>query len=373
VVGRAPVEHRLPAHAALDRRRRTHGVNEETSTAAGEPAMRVATIPFSDPYVDAVLPSGTVRVGPGTLPSPWLDGEYLAAHAGEVDVVHLHSGFGHLSPVQLECWAETVRRLGIPLVVTVHRLREPTAPDRARHDAHLAALLADAEVVLTLTPGAADVITDRFGRTPIVVAHPSIAVPVPGLGDERGQVGLVLGSASCALPDPERLVRAALSGAVSGGGRLRVLVEPGASPPAVRELAAEDELELLEVCRGGEGWAAELQQLHVAVLAERCGGHSRDLEICRDVGTRVVVPSCGWFTEQWSDVVTYGDDEDGELDDVSLTAAVAAALTRPSPRPADRAWREEQRAAVQRVHAQVYAQVAGDRVLSSSGAPVEQQ
>jgi hypothetical protein len=31
------------------------------------------------------------------------------------------------------------------------------------------------------------------------------------------------------------------------------------------------------------------------------------------------------------------------------------------PRPADRAWREEQRAAVRQVHADVYAQVAADR------------
>jgi hypothetical protein len=59
--------------------------------------------------------------------------------------------------------------------------------------------------------------------------------------------------------------------------------------------------------------------------------------------------------------VTYGHDDDGGLDPVSLSGAVAAALTRPMPRPADRGWRTEQRAAVQRVHAEVYAQVAADR------------
>jgi hypothetical protein len=337
-------------------------VTEETPTAPGGPGLRVATIPFADPYVDAVLPPGTVRIGPPGAPSAWLDGEYLAAHTGDLDVLHLHAGFGHLAAADLECWAETVRRVGVPLVVTVHQLRGPAQGTPGRYDAQLAAVLADAEVVLTLTPGAADEIADRFGRTAIVVAHPSLAVPVPGLGGERGLVGLVLGPPSSALPDPRRLVRGALSAAVSGGGRLRVLVEPGADVPAVRQLAAAHEVELLEVCRGGEGWAAELQQLHVAVLPERCGAHSRDLEICRDVGTRVVAPGCGWFTEQWSDVVAYGDDEDGGFDAVSLTAAVAAALTRPEPRPADRAWREEQQAAVQRVHAQVYAQVAGDRV-----------
>lgn len=322
----------------------------------------MATIPFADPYVDAVLPQGVVHVGPAGEPSPWLDQAYLADHGADIDVLHLHAGVGHLAPAELECWAETVRRLGVPLVVTVHQLRDPDQPSRERYDAHLEAMLATAEVVLTLTPGAADEIADRFGRTAIVVAHPSVAAADPELGAERGLVGLRLGPASFAVPEPLALVRAALSGAVSGGGRLRVLVaaeNEQALDPAVRGLADRGELELV-VHAAGE-WPAQLQQLHVAVLPERCGTHSADLEICRDVGTRVVAPSCGWFADQWSEVVTYGNDEYGGLDPVSLTVAVGAALTRPMPRPADRAWRTEQREAVRRVHAEVYAQVAADR------------
>ena len=143
---------------------------------------RVATIPYADAYVDAVLPPDALRVGPDTEPSPWLDTEYLAAHHGDVDVVHLHGGHGHLGAAELEQWCETVRRLGVPLVVTVHRLHDPDPAARARHDAHLEALLATAEVVFTLTPGAADEIAERFGRTAIVVAHPSLAAHDPDLG-----------------------------------------------------------------------------------------------------------------------------------------------------------------------------------------------
>ena len=324
------------------------------------PPVRVATLPAAAPYVDAVLPPDVLRVGPDAVPSPWWDADHLIAHAREIDVLHVHSGFRHIEPAALECWAETVRRVGVPLVVTVHQLRGPGERDRVRHDAQLAALLSTAELVLTLTPGAADEIATRFGRTPIVVAHPSVAVPLPDLGAERGLVGVRLGTASPALPDPLAVVRAALSGALSGGGRLRVLVDEEAEPllhPGVRRLAEDGDVEL--VVHDGDR-PAQLQQLHVAVLPERCGTHSGDLEICRDVGTRVVAPACGWFTDQWSDVVTYAHDRAG-LDAVSLTAAVSAALTRPMPRPADRAWREEQRAAVQQVHAEVYAQVAADR------------
>ncbi|WNV75309.1 glycosyltransferase [Geodermatophilus sp. DSM 44513] len=328
------------------------------------PGIRVVTVPNTDPYVDAVLPDGVQRVGPGPGggPSPWLDPGYLAAHADRTDVVHLHSGYGHLPEDEVVSWTETVRRSGVPLVLTVHQLRDPGQPTRRRHDAHLAALLATAEVVLTLTPGAAEEIAARFGRTAIVVAHPSIAEPVPDLGGgERGVVGMALRAPCPALPDPAGVVRAALSGAVNGGGRLRVFLDDGVAPPPV--FAAGDSLEYLP--RKADGWAEQLQELHAAVLPECCGTHSRDLEVCRDVGTRVVAPSCGWFADQWADVVVYDNDEERGLDPVSLDAAVTAALTRPAPRPADQAWRAEQRAAVRAVHGQVYAQVVSDRAPSS--------
>lgn len=324
-------------------------------------AIRVASVPDRGAYVDAVLPPDVVRVGPEHDPSPWLDPAYLTAHAAEVDVVHVHGGFGHLPEDEVVCFTEAIRRTGVPLIVTVHQLRDPAQPLPARHEAHLRALLATAEVVFTLTPGAADEIAERYGRTAIAVAHPTLAAPDPEVGSERGLVGLPLRASAC-VPDPEAVVRAALHGAVNGGGRLRVFVEPGYVLPRLGELAESEalELEVLDEQR----WAAQLQELHVAVLPESCGTHSWELEVCRDVGTRVVAPSCGWFADQWSDVVTYGNDEEHGLDPVSLNGAIAAALTRPAPRPADRAWREQQLAAVRDVHAQVYAQVVGDRVPS---------
>jgi hypothetical protein len=75
---------------------------------------RVATIPYADPYVDAVQPPGVVRVGPPSNPSPWLDVGYLVAHAAELDVLHLHTGADRVAELAGQCWAETVRRLGVP-------------------------------------------------------------------------------------------------------------------------------------------------------------------------------------------------------------------------------------------------------------------
>src|SRR5918993_8428 len=153
------------------------------------------------------------------------------------------SGPVRVATIAVQCWTETVRRLGIPLVVTVPRLGAADAADDCPRDpamdAHLDAVLSTAEVVFTLTPGAADEIAEQFGRTAIVVAHPSVVLADPGLGAERGLVGLRLGRISAAAPDPAALVRAALSGAVSGGGRLRVLVDAVDEPwigSAVRKL-----------------------------------------------------------------------------------------------------------------------------------------
>jgi Glycosyltransferase Family 4 len=337
---------------------------------AGRPT-RVATILHGDadragPYVDAVLPADVVRLESDDDRSPWLDVAHLEAHADEIDVLHLHLGDPHVAAVAVQCWAETVRRLGLPLVVTVHRVpppgRAPRNPAEAEYQAHLEAVLATAEVVLTLTPGAADEIAERFGRTAIVVAHPSTAVPDPALGAERGLVGLRLGAPQPGVPDAWALVRAVQSGAVSGGGRLRVLTDDERHVGrAVHELAERGDLEL--VVHTPAERVAQLQQLHVAVLPEPPGTHSQDLEVCRDVGTLVVAPTSGWSAEQWSEVVSYRTDASGWLDALSLTGAVAAALTRPMPRPADQGWRAEQRAAVQAVHAAVYRQVAADRAL----------
>jgi hypothetical protein len=332
----------------------------------GEP-IRLVSVPAAEPYVFAVRPAGVVGISPAGADVGWPDAAWLEENAADVDVLHVHAGRAALPVEAPACWAEAVRRLGVPLVVTVHQLRDPAQPLTGGHEAALDALLATAEVVFTLTPGAADEIADRYGRTAIVVAHPSVVAPDPELGAERGLVGLRLGPVSPAVPDPVGLVRAALSGAVSGGGRLRVLVASGDEPllsPEVRGLAESGDIELV-VHPEGE-WPAQVQQLHVVVLPERYGTHSVDVEIARDVGTRVVAPSCGWFGDQWSDVVTYGNDEDGGLDAVSLTAAVSAALARPMPRPADRTWRAEQREAIRRVHAEVYAQVAADRRWESA-------
>ena len=52
-----------------------------------------------------------------------------------------------------------------------------------------------------------------------------------------------------------------------------------------------------------------LRRAHVSVLPYRWGTHSGWLELARDLGTRIVAPDCGYYTDQWADVVSYGNNE----------------------------------------------------------------
>ncbi len=52
-----------------------------------------------------------------------------------------------------------------------------------------------------------------------------------------------------------------------------------------------------------------LNSLDVSVLPYRFGTHSGWLEACRDVGTTVVAPTCGYYAEQ-GPVLSYAMDEE---------------------------------------------------------------
>ena len=162
-----------------------------------------------------------------------------------------------------------------------------------------------------------------------------------------------------------KLVAAALEGAAAAGGRLRVDVHPEVlTPPEleqVRVSAAREEIQLAVHERfTDEELADYLSRAQACVLPYRFGTHSGWLELCRDLGTRVVAPTCGYFggeDGQWNDVVGFGNDETAGLDSESLAAAVKAALGAPLLEPADRAWRTGQRRGVQAMHAELYERV----------------
>jgi len=330
--------------------------------------LRVATVPAQHAYLDAALPPSVHRVqvaavpGRAWAPSVLFTEATLRAMAPRIDVLHLHFGFDHLSTADLRRWAGVLAEVGIPLVLTVHDLRNPHHDDPARHLAHLSVLIPAAAEVITLTDGAAREIAERWNRRATVLAHPAVlATPlvdrtVPGL------VGVHLKSLRRNVVDPDSVVRVVAAGVCSAGGTLVVDVHPDAAEhPAisgVRELAHAGALQLRVHARFTDAeLSAYLQSLHVSVLPNRFGTHSGWLEACHDVGTAVIAPHCGFYEQQWSRVITYRHDETAGLSPDSLAKAVHRAVLAPAPAPADPAQRARQRAAVQRAHERIYAHV----------------
>ena len=324
--------------------------------------------------------------GPGWWPPRVLDPDWV--RGAEVDLVHLHFGFDAVSPTHLEAWVRALRRRGLPLVFTVHDLRNPHHADRAAHDRQLDVLVPAADALLTLTPGAAAQIEQRWGRTPLVAPHPHV-VPLRRLAERarRGPqpprtrpftVGVHLKSLRAAM-DPWRVLPV-LVDAVAGlpDAVLRVDVHhdvmgtgggaagPGGARHEPRlaawlrehEQAGRVELHVHDYFTDDE-LADYLADLDLAVLPYRFGTHSGWLEACRDLGTTVAAPTCGHYADQ-GPVLSFDADEQ-HLDPDSLRAAV---LTAQRERPRLGVTLEErvaQRRDLAALHRRVYAGVRDAR------------
>jgi hypothetical protein len=98
-----------------------------------------------------------------------------------------------------------------------------------------------------------------------------------------------------------------------------------------------------------------LESLDVSVLPYRFGTHSGWLEACRDLGTAVVAPTCGYYADQ-GPVFSYVHQED-EYDGDSLRAAVRAAWAAGRPAPLTVRMRRAQRELIAKAHRDIYLSV----------------
>jgi glycosyltransferase involved in cell wall biosynthesis len=354
-------------------------------------------VPAGHVYVRHLSPPG--GGGPVRLPDPdpaersrpagqqwWppvmVDPAWVAEHADEVDLFHLHFGFDSRSVADLAAWVKAVRRAGRPFVYTVHDLRNPHHETRELHDRQLDVLVPAADQVITLTRGAAAEIRTRWGREAIVLPHPHV-VPFTTMHaaratrDVRAQrgvahpfvVGLHLKSLRPNMA-PHRVlpvltdVVAEMPEAVLRVDVHRDVMEPGGlrSDPVLARLlhryADEGRLDLRvhDYFTDDELWRY-LAGLDVSVLPYRFGTHSGWLEACRDLGTTVVAPSCGYFAEQ-GPVLEYEHDED-RFDAASLVDAVRHAYTSRPSFGASVEERRSQRRAICAGHDLVYDTLVG--------------
>jgi hypothetical protein len=301
-----------------------------------------------------------------------LDADWIAANHGAFDVFHVHFGFDAKSPRELHAIASALRDAGVPLVLTVHDLRNPHHPGAATHDAQLDVLLEHAAAVITLTAGAADRIATRWGRTADVLPHPHVvdwhtmALPRPTHSDYV--VGLHAKSLRANMDVAAVAPVLAATVAKLDGARLRIdihheVFDPGAhayAPQvgyALRALAARNarvELHEHDYFDDDALWEY-LNAIDVSVLPYRFGTHSGWLEACFDLGTAVIAPSCGFYAQQ-RPCLTYRHDETG-LDAASLAAAVRSAYAQSSAPRANVEDRRSERRALAAAHHALYARL----------------
>ncbi len=345
--------------------------------------MRVLHVPGDHGYVARVHDDrvpGVVLVRPahGGHPSPALDAAWIAAAAGDFDVLHVHFGFEGRTPDQLRALVAAVRSAGRGLVLTVHDLENPHVREQDGYDRLLDVLVPAADAVVTLTPGAAGEIHRRWGRAAEVIPHPHVA-PLSEIGTPRpGRapriVGLHLKSLRANL-----LARPVLRALVEAVGRLpeavlRVDVHEEALDPAfpradaelVRDLraaAARGALDLRVHARFDDaGLIDYLRGLDVSVLGYGHGTHSGWLELCHDLGVPVVAGRIGFLHQQQPLVRT-------DLDD---PAALADGLARAmAPLPGSAATLEARRAQrfdVATAHRALYERVVAATTVAARGA-----
>ena len=356
-------------------------------TTTGARVLRVLSVPSGHIYVRHLEPPGgdpVVHRLPDPVvspqapleqwwPPPALDAGWVLDHAGDFDLFHLHFGFDARRPDQLADLVSALRTTGKPFVYTVHDLRNPHHQTRGLHDEHLDVLVPAADELVTLTPGAAREIEERWGRSVRVLPHPHV-VDAPTLSRPRPpHVGFVVAlhlKSLRASMEPLAVVES-LAAVVDTlpGARLRVDVHTDVMTPGFPrhdaavaqtlrrlETRAHVDLRVHDYFTDDELWDY-FQAVDLSVLPYRFGTHSGWLEACHDLGTTVLTSDVGYIAEQ-RPCLTYHLDEDG-LDEASLAGAVRRAYDeRPSWR-ADPGDRMRERAMLADAHRATYLRLVG--------------
>ncbi|WP_235839504.1 glycosyltransferase [Corynebacterium urinipleomorphum] len=313
--------------------------------------MKVLSIPAEHVYPQAIQPEGV-----SFHPDPDIDGNWWPHPALEaqwwdtprdVDLVHIHFGYEHRTPEQLQ---ELVDALPVPLVVTVHDLNNPHLSDPAdqeRHRANVGVLVRAAKQVVTLTESAAATIAQRYGREDVaVVGHPAVVKHMPEVDAEADAAIFLKSLRANAVADVE------FYRAIAARVPLTVYMHD-----VDATLQLHEELSLIDGITLVRHTPMNDHELHSAVASHRVcilpyvrGTHSGWLEMCRDLGVSVAVPDCGCYADQADTPEAVSVYRTGDGADAGWAAAELLAAG-PVPYRGDR---EAQLQDIKQIHARIY-------------------
>ncbi|MCV7162998.1 glycosyltransferase [Mycobacterium stomatepiae] len=285
------------------------------------PASHVYVRHLSEPGgIDSVVRLADPAPKDGrTVPGGWwpplmLEPGWVSNHSDRFDVFHVHFGFDAIGRDVLDGVVHELEKHGKPLVYTVHDLRNPHHPESQAHAEQQDVLVGAASELITLTPGAAQTIWERWGRRCRVFPHPHVLDSRRIEQNRSGAEDFVIGVHAKSLRanmDPLPVVDALVDiVSMLPQGVLRVDVHDEIFDPANHWFAPETGSALVDYDRydhvqvrvhphfsDAEFWEY-LASLAVSVLPYRFGSHSGWLEACFDLGTAVIAPSCGFYDQQ---------------------------------------------------------------------------
>ena len=312
--------------------------------------VRVVAIPAGHPYVATVTASPDVTLlpdpaHPGAPAGQWwppvaLDPSWIREHSGDADLLHIHFGTESFSRDHLVESLSAAHEAGWPVVFTVHDIEHPQLSDQADYRAQLDVLIPGADALVTLTPGAAAAIRERWGREAVVSPHPALfptdAMYPRGLASSEILVGMHLKDLRSNV-DGVGMVRAlgaaldllaAAGTRAHGEVRMHHHVRDTAARDTIREIVRRsDRMVLIEHDRldDVELWNS-LARLDACVLPYNHGTHSGWLELCWDLAVPVAVPAVGFYGDQHTDdtVAAFTATPDGDALATALTAVLGS-------------------------------------------------
>ncbi|MGW0161415.1 glycosyltransferase family 1 protein [Mycobacterium sp. NPDC003323] len=352
--------------------------------------LRVASVPASHVYVrhlsqpgglDNVvrlrdpIPDDRRKVPGGWWPPLMLEPGWVSAHHHLFDVFHVHFGFDSIDPKGLAGVVAELKAHRKPLVYTVHDLRNPHYPGLSPHREQQDVLAEAADWILTLTPGAADLVEDRWGRPAQVLPHPHVLsssrIERPRTQRSEFVVGVHVKSLRANMDPLAILDTLTQTVAALPGATLQIDVHDEIFDPGNHWYAPKTGASLLEYDRhdhvrvrvhpyftDDELWDY-LESLDVSVLPYRFGTHSGWLEACHDLGTQVIAPSCGFYREQRNCEVFGFDEQKFDPDSLHRSVVQTYRNRNAGVTQHETSWavRREERVAIADAHERVYREV----------------
>lgn len=334
---------------------------------------RVLSYPPVHDYVDR-LDGHAARLVHREEPWPRLphlyDPDWVHEHVDQWDLVHLHFTREQHPVEVVDAVLRAHAAAGRPVVWTAHDLRNPHLRAPGAEVAHLQVLADHADAVVTLTPGAADEVLDRFGRHARVIPHGPL-VPAEEAVRRRADARarrrdgparvLLLAKSLRANLDWRSALEAARSWDPDVT-MLEVHLHPDAPARDEVEALAVDspavDLQLAPRLSTSRLWS-RVAEAEVLLLPYRWGTHSGLLELATDLGTPVVAGDVGHLRDQGpvALVPVHAD----RVDPALLTQAVRTVL-RVAPTPIAIEDRTRLLTVLRQAHAELYAELLGRAV-----------